>query len=98
MADSNRSLARIALAIALCVLVSGCKMLRPSCHKPAAYQSAQTGDALKIPPGLEAPDTTQSLPIPELEEPAPPLRKEGDPCLDGPPPYATPKPAPEPAA
>jgi hypothetical protein len=98
MADSNPSLARVGVAIVLCALASGCKVLRPSCHKPAVYQSAGTGDALKIPPGLEAPDTTQALRIPELKEPAPPPRKEGDPCLDGPPPFATPKPAPEPAA
>jgi len=47
---------------------------------------------------LQAPDTSQALRVPDLNEPAPPPRKKGDPCLDAPPPYSIPKPAPEPAA
>ncbi len=47
---------------------------------------------LKIPPGLEAPDTTNALHLPQLNEPAPPPRTGQQPCLDEPPPYKVAKP------
>lgn len=85
--------------MAAAVLVSaGCHHFRGSCNKPGIYTQAQTLPPLKIPSGLQAPDTTQALKIPDLNEPAPPPRKRSDPCLDSPPPYAVPKPAPVPSA
>ena len=104
MSESNsgflRSAApwRTAAVAALCVFAAGCRSWLGSCHDPAAYQSAQTGAPLKIPPGLQSPDTTQALKIPQLNEPAPPPRSAKDSCLDAPPPFSTPKPPPEPAA
>ncbi len=82
----------------LCVLAAGCRVFRTSCNEPAAYQAAQTGAPLKIPPGLQTPDTTQALKIPPLKEPKPPPRQGSDNCLEAPPPFSVPKPAPEPAA
>lgn len=80
-------------AVAFALALGGCSSLRSSCHDPAPYTQAQSIPPLKIPPGLEAPDTRSALRIPELNEPAPPPRKPGDKCLDEPPPFSTPKPA-----
>ena len=89
---------RVVALAALCLLTVGCRAWRGSCHKPAAYQAAKTGAPLTIPPGLQSPDTSQALKIPQLNEPKPPPRQGSDPCLDAPPPFSTPKPAPEPSA
>lgn len=42
---------------------------------------------LQIPPGLDAPNTHDSLVIPALKGPTPPPPKAGQPCLDEPPAY-----------
>jgi uncharacterized lipoprotein len=85
------------VAIACVGLLSACHSMRGGgCHKPGAYTTAENGAPLKIPPGLKSPDTTQALHVPELNEPEAPARKKGEPCLDAPPPYAVPKPAPLP--
>ena len=104
MSDSDfsvfqRTLTGIALG-ACVVLLNGCHFLRGvnSCQKPAAYETAEDRPPLKIPPGLKSPDTSQALRIPALNEPEPPPRKKGDPCLNEPPPYAVPKRPPQPAA
>jgi uncharacterized lipoprotein len=77
--------------LALC----GCHALRNanSCHKPQSYESATSVAPLAIPPGLDAPDTTNALRLPALNEPPPPPRKGKDPCLDEPPPFKVTKPA-----
>ena len=49
---------------------------------------------LKVPAGLDAPETSSALRIPALTEPAPPARKGREPCLDEPPPFKTRQPAP----
>jgi uncharacterized lipoprotein len=80
------------IASAIVVLaLSACRALTGSCHDPAVYQQAQEAAPLKIPPGLEAPDTRNALKIPELGSPPPPPRKEGEPCLDAPPKYSVPR-------
>jgi Uncharacterized lipoprotein len=86
--------ARLLAAVAFSLALAGCSTLRSSCHDPAPYTEAKSIPPLRIPPGLEAPDTRGALRIPELNEPAPPPRKRGDKCLDEPPPYSTPKPVP----
>ena len=99
MADTVFSLARGLSIVALCVLISSCRsMFGHSCHEPPKYAGAEAGEPLKIPEGLDAPDTTQALRIPELNTPEPPPRSKKDPCLDEPPAFTTPKPAPEPSA
>lgn len=79
----------IGLILAALVLLPGCRLLnRTSCNKPQAYQKAEDNPALKIPLGLDAPDTRTALHIPPLTEPVAP-RGPDDPCLDAPPSYVT---------
>ncbi len=82
------------------VALGGCKSLRGanSCHKPQPYQSARTGATLKIPEGVDAPDSAGLLKLPVLNEPPPPPRGPRDPCLDQPPPFKVAKPATAPQA
>ena len=82
------------------MLLSGCKSLRGvnSCHKPQPYMAAKTGAPLQVPAGLAALDTSSMLKLPTLNEPPPPPRSGKDPCLDAPPPFKVPKPAPAPQA
>ena len=92
----------VALLIAAVVLlgIAGCHPIRAvknfggSCHDVQPYTKAQTIAPLKIPAGLDAPDTSNALHIPALNEPAPPARGPKDPCLDAPPSFKVPKPAP----
>jgi len=76
------------------LLLGGCHLLRSvgSCHKPQGYENATSVAPLKIPPGLDTPDTTNALRLPVLNEPAPPRRSGKDPCLDEPPPFKVAKP------
>jgi uncharacterized lipoprotein len=95
--------ARVLLVAAALLALSGCHIFgsglrSKSCHKPQPYMNAKSVAPLQIPPGLDAPDTTNALHIPRLAEPAPPPRKGSDPCLDEPPPFNTPKAAPTPQA
>lgn len=74
---------------------AGCHPFRHfeyACHKQQPYQLASSVPPLKIPTGLDAPDATNALRLPPLNEPAPPPRKGHEPCLDEPPPYKVPKP------
>ncbi|MDW8260471.1 MAG: hypothetical protein RML32_13620 [Gammaproteobacteria bacterium] len=69
-------------------MATGCtRWLRASpCDERQPYESAESLPPLKVPPGLDAPDTRGALRIPELNEPEPP-RPPGGPCLDAPPRY-----------
>ncbi len=85
---------RILLPIAAAMLMSGCARLlhgfAPDCHKPQEYQRAVQKPPLRVPPGLDTPNTQGALVIPAVElAPPPPGRHEA--CLDAPPRY---KPAP----
>ena len=87
----------IAILAAASMGLSGCKHLRQlakSCHENKPYQRAASIAPLKIPVGLDTPDTTNALHIPALNTPEPPPRKKTDPCLDEPPPFNVPKQAP----
>ena len=46
-----------------------------ACHKPQPYHDGAQRPPLKIPAGLDAPDTTSALRLPALNEPAPPPRE-----------------------
>jgi len=87
----------ILLLLPLLPLVDGCHMFRgasaKACHSPQPYQKAQSVPPLKIPAGLDAPDTTNALHLPALNEPPPPPRKGSQPCLDEPPPFKVTQPA-----
>ena len=89
-------LVRMGLWLApLLLALSGCHSLRGvgSCHKPQPYMNASSVAPLKVPAGLDAPDTTNALRLPALNEPPPPPRAGKDPCLDYPPPFKVTKPA-----
>ena len=73
-------LAPLLLALSACHLLHG-----NACHGPQAYMGATSVAPLKIPAGLDAPETNNALRIPALNEPTPPARKGKDPCLDEPP-------------
>ena len=78
------------------LLLGGCKALRGggSCNKPQPYMAATSVPPLKIPQGLDAPDTASALKLPTLNEPVAPRSKK-DPCLDEPPSFKLSKPAPQ---
>ena len=93
-----KSVLRLGLILAVSLTVAGCHPFRAfrssenSCHRKQSYMTASSVPPLKIPPGLDVPDTTNALHIPDLKEPAPPPRKGKDPCLDEPPPFKVAKP------
>ncbi|HEY0768418.1 MAG TPA: hypothetical protein VGD47_10720 [Steroidobacteraceae bacterium] len=79
--------------------LSACHFSRAnSCHQPQPYMSARSVAPLKIPAGLDAPETGNALRIPALNEPAPPAHKGKDPCLDAPPSFKVRQAAPTPQA
>ncbi len=81
----------IGLVLASLVLLPGCRVLKSgggACKKPQEYQQAEDLPALRIPVGLDAPDTRTALRIPQLQEPAVP-RGQDEPCLEEPPAYSS---------
>lgn len=83
-------ISRVLILTGLVLPLAGCKLLptrAPSCSRPGGYEAAQNMPPLKVPAGLDAPDTKASLPIPTINEPEKP-RQPGDPCLDEPPRYS----------
>jgi uncharacterized lipoprotein len=85
--------------VPLALLLSACHALRnSSCNAPQVYMQAKSVPPLKIPAGLDAPETTNALRIPALNEPAPPSHRAKDPCLDAPPSFKARQNAPAPQA
>ncbi len=80
---------RVLLWAAASACLSGCHMfskLSPDCHTTQEYQHALSAPPLKVPPGMDAPNTTGALVIPTLGVvPPPPGPKDA--CLDLPPRY-----------
>jgi uncharacterized lipoprotein len=83
----------VGLAVAGCHPIRALKSRALSCHVKQPYMASTSVAPLNIPPGLDKPDNTNALHIPELKEPAPPPRTGKDPCLDEPPQYKIVKPA-----
>src|SRR3989440_5426934 len=72
-----KSVSAIVWLAPLLLALSACHALRAkSCHGPQAYMGAKSVAPLKIPAGLDAPETGSALRIPALDEPAPPARSE----------------------
>jgi uncharacterized lipoprotein len=87
------SLDRILLLVAASALMSGCHFfgkLNPDCHSPQEYQHALSAPPLKVPAGLDTPNTAGALVIPTVTD-VPPPPGPHDACYDIPPRY---KPAP----
>jgi uncharacterized lipoprotein len=92
----------LVLLVPLLLAGSGCRMVRAidkkSCHERQPYQTARSVPPLVVPAGLNAPETTNALRLPALNEPAPPPRGAKQPCLDEPPPFKVPQPTRTPQA
>jgi hypothetical protein len=72
----------LVLGLAALLLAGGCRSL--SCINPETYSKAQEVQRLKMPVGLDGPDTKQALEIPALNEPEVPRDPDGA-CLEEPP-------------
>jgi uncharacterized lipoprotein len=84
---------RILLWVAASALMSGCHLfskLNPDCHAAQEYQHALSAPPLKVPAGLDSPNTAGALVIPTVTD-VPPPPGPHDTCYDIPPRY---KPAP----
>lgn len=74
------------------LLAAGCSTLTGgACHKQQEYEQAQNLPPLRVPAGLDSPETEGALAIPVLNEPEVPLDPEG-PCLEAPPALTEPPP------
>ena len=91
------ALAPLLLGIGGCRLLPG-KLTENTCNKHQPYQGQKSDPPLQIPPGLDAPDTSNALKLPALNEAGPPPRTVHDPCLDAPPSYKVSKASPAPKA
>ena len=83
------SLDRVFMLIAAAALMSGCHLfskLTPDCHTPQEYQRAGQVAPLKVPEGLDSPNTQGALVIPAVAVALPPPGPK-DTCLDVPPHY-----------
>ncbi|MBV8911290.1 MAG: hypothetical protein JOZ89_11075, partial [Gammaproteobacteria bacterium] len=69
-----------------------------ACRDSQGYLKERSVEPLKVPAGLDAPDTTNALRLPPLNEPAPPPRHGKAPCLDAPPSFKVQQPARTPSA
>ena len=82
---------RVLALMALLLPMSGCHLMRGisvnTCRDSQPYLKARSVASLQVPAGLDAPDTTNALRLPKLNEPAPPPRGAKQPCLDAPPPF-----------
>ena len=84
------SLDRVLILIAAAALMSGCHLfskLTPDCHTPQEYQRAGQVAPLKVPQGLDSPNTQGALVIPPAPAVALPPPGPKDTCLDVPPRY-----------
>lgn len=82
-------LIRTAALIAAAVLLNACRLIHgfhPDCHKPQEYQRAAQLAPLKVPSGLDSPNTQGALVVPTVDLAAPPPGPH-DACLDTPPRY-----------
>jgi uncharacterized lipoprotein len=88
----------LGLTLAAVLVTAGCNPFRRNsaeaelCKDALGYAKSEEGTNLKVPPGLEAPDTRGALRIPDLNVPEPPPRTKEQGCLDQPPSYTVAKP------
>jgi len=85
---------RLFLVLPGLVLMGGCHvrtLLEPDCHHPQEYQRAAQVAPLKVPEGLDSPNVSGALVIPEVAV-APPPVGANEACLDAPPRFKEPVP------
>ncbi len=70
------------------LLAAGCRS-SGTCRNSQAYATAQEVPVLKMPAGLDGPDTREALQVPPLTEPEVPRQEKG-PCLEEPTPLVKP--------
>jgi uncharacterized lipoprotein len=99
-----KGLRNMVVLTAVGMTLSGCHTLHSLTHScdndTYGYNKAGSIPPLRVPEGLDPPDTKGALQVPVLND-APPPRSSKDPCLDEPPKFVEPKntrPAPVPAA
>ena len=84
-------IAVILLGVVGMAALAGCKSPLNECHESNKdYAGAKEMPPLKAPPGLETPDTRNTLKVPPLDAPER-VRGKDEPCLSAPPPFSTPK-------
>jgi len=75
------------LVVVLVCGLSGCFFGgRAACEKPKEYQDSDSIEPLRVPDGLDQPDRSAGLVIPELSPDAEKREQDG-PCLEEPPDY-----------
>jgi uncharacterized lipoprotein len=93
----------LAISAAVLLTLGGCKTIHhlvrsDDCNKPQPYMQATSVPRLNVPEGLDSPDTSHALDVPNLDGPAPPRRGPKDPCLDKPPSFTAAQPNTRPEA
>lgn len=89
----SRALVASVLALGGCAGHGITRVLHENaCNKPQPYQRAGTVSPLRMPVGIDPPDTHGALRVPAYDEPVPPPRKLTDPCLDAPPSFVVSRP------
>ncbi len=85
-----RILRRTACLALAALALSGCSWMHrnraSSCRENNVVTEARNLPALKVPPGLDTPDTRNAIKVPELAEPER-TRSAHEPCLSRPPSY-----------
>ncbi len=97
-----KGLRNVAVMAAVGVGLSGCHAWRSLTHSCVndtdRYQQATSVPPLRVPLGIDPPDSKSALQVPVLNEPALPPRGPKDPCLEEPPKFTEPRgPRPPPA-
>lgn len=88
MNASLRRKAALAGLVSCTLLLGACAMFnrggKHGCREPDVARSAINQPPLKVPAGLDAPDTRNAVRVPSLDTPEHP-RRPGDACLSAPP-------------
>jgi hypothetical protein len=83
---------RLALLISVTCALSGCQLFRhhrsQGCREPQVTSNIDSLPPLRVPAGLDPPDTRNGVRIPQLNEPER-SRAKTEPCLSEPPSYGT---------
>jgi uncharacterized lipoprotein len=79
------------LALIALLALAGCGAFRPTfedCDETPAYAGAKELPPLRVPEGVDAPDTRNALKVPAVTVPEKPLDGR---CIDAPPSYGSPR-------